>query len=336
MELHGGAIGAHSDGLGKGTCFFLELPLIRSMEFSNHSTDLETNSLQECSFCDMKYSSVRRLPVMIPFAHPAFQSRQSSMSSMKSPQLRHLSPQAWLNRSNVVVPVSDDEKDQDLSVESVTAAPLSRTQFASQKSRSVASDGSQSVQDVLVLRQSSNSGHMHVSDSEEETRRTWESGLRVLLVDDSVPNRKVLKKLLISHGHSVSEAVDGVDFLRCLGFHFAAQSATRLLDTSPNGSSVSGKVSRAASCSNISYDVVLIDENMPRLNGSFAVELARQEGYSGLIVGITGNADTASIQSFKERGADDVIGKPIHLARLKKTIVDLMRRRTRVSKQHVC
>jgi CheY-like chemotaxis protein len=117
--------------------------------------------------------------------------------------------------------------------------------------------------------------------------------------------------LLASHGHYVTEAVDGVEFLHCLGYEIEGDQAVQMAVHENN---------------NNNFDVILIDENMPRLNGSNAVALVRHAGYSGIIIGITGNAEMDSIQSFKDKGADDVLSKPIDLQQLKKRIEQLLAR----------
>ena len=93
-------------------------------------------------------------------------------------------------------------------------------------------------------------------------------------------------------------------------------------------SSQSIELARRESYANPSiFDVILIDDNMPRLNGSCAVGLVRREGYSGIILGITGNSDAASVLQFKAMGADDVMFKPIDLDQLRRRIGVLLRKR---------
>lgn len=145
--------------------------------------------------------------------------------------------------------------------------------------------------------------------------KCWNEVLRILIVDDSVPNRKVMKRLLASHGHIVTEAVDGVEFLHCLGYEL--EGGGHVIASNAYGV-----------CDSNNFDVTLIDDNMPRLNGSNSVALVRKAGYSGIIVGITGNAEMECIQRFKDKGADDVMSKPIDIQELKKRIKKLLARKS--------
>jgi CheY-like chemotaxis protein len=73
------------------------------------------------------------------------------------------------------------------------------------------------------------------------------------------------------------------------------------------------------------YNVILMDDNMPNMNGSEAVEIIRQYGYRGLIVGISGDVDPACIERFKKKGVDDVMSKPIDVDKLKMNIEQFLR-----------
>jgi len=73
------------------------------------------------------------------------------------------------------------------------------------------------------------------------------------------------------------------------------------------------------------YNVILMDDNMPNMNGSEAVEIIRQYGYRGLIVGISGDVDPACIERFKKKGVDDVMSKPIDVDKLKMFIEQFLR-----------
>lgn len=60
------------------------------------------------------------------------------------------------------------------------------------------------------------------------------------------------------------------------------------------------------------YDVVLMDNQMPRMMGATATKIMKQSlEYRGIIIGVTGNAMQDDIKEFIENGADDVIIKPL-------------------------
>ena len=117
----------------------------------------------------------------------------------------------------------------------------------------------------------------------EETKSCYS----VLMVDDSVPTRRLLSKLLQSRCRKLDQAGDGVEAL-CMV-----------------------EVSKDAGDP---YDVILMDSEMPNMNGPSATRLIREQlGYKGLIIGVTGNALPDDIANFKDHGADDVLVKPLKI-----------------------
>ena len=113
---------------------------------------------------------------------------------------------------------------------------------------------------------------------------------KFLVVDDSAMVRKMTMKLLRSLGHSCDEADDGD----------VAVSLVR---------------------SNGSYDIILIDNQMPRMTGEEATRIIRKElNFNGMIFGVTGNALAEDVQSFIDKGANEVIIKPLNAGILEKAI----------------
>ena len=109
--------------------------------------------------------------------------------------------------------------------------------------------------------------------------------LRILVVDDSKLNRKVIVKLMESLSHNCVEAADGkaaVDLIR---------------DSVQN---------------EYPFDLILMDNQMPVLLGSEATRIIRSElKFEGIIFGVTGNVLQADIDHFFESGVDDIILKPL-------------------------
>jgi CheY-like chemotaxis protein len=68
------------------------------------------------------------------------------------------------------------------------------------------------------------------------------------------------------------------------------------------------------------YDVVLIDDNMPKMCGPEACKIARARGYQGLIFGVTGNKDPDQVANFISQGANFVFSKPLDFEKLRETI----------------
>ena len=70
-------------------------------------------------------------------------------------------------------------------------------------------------------------------------------------------------------------------------------------------------------------DIVLMDSNMPKMNGPDAIVEIRKMGYTFPIFGVTGDEDR---DSFMRAGADGVMMKPVRAAELVKTIHAALRK----------
>jgi CheY-like chemotaxis protein len=126
------------------------------------------------------------------------------------------------------------------------------------------------------------------------TTKNESSSLTFLIVDDSMPTRKVVSRILISQKHSVLEAADGRECVRV--------------------------VEEAMKTDDKVIDVVLMDDNMPNMSGPEAAKRLRELGYKGLIVAITGNVMDSDVASFKAHGADEVLPKPLDMKALQRIL----------------
>eukprot|EP00548_Thalassiothrix_antarctica_P011934 CAMPEP_0194162246 /NCGR_PEP_ID=MMETSP0152-20130528/79394_1 /TAXON_ID=1049557 /ORGANISM="Thalassiothrix antarctica, Strain L6-D1" /LENGTH=306 /DNA_ID=CAMNT_0038872133 /DNA_START=715 /DNA_END=1635 /DNA_ORIENTATION=- len=107
--------------------------------------------------------------------------------------------------------------------------------------------------------------------------------LKLLVVDDSKMNRKLLMRLLQNHGHACIEASDGQDAIE--------------------------KVTEAEK-NYAPFDTILMDSEMPIMNGPDAAAKIREMGNLTFIVGLTGNVLPEDIKHFKSCGANAVLPKP--------------------------
>eukprot|EP00299_Pterocystis_sp_00344_P020349 c9983_g3_i1.p1 GENE.c9983_g3_i1~~c9983_g3_i1.p1 ORF type:complete len:661 (-),score=152.20 c9983_g3_i1:227-1981(-) len=62
--------------------------------------------------------------------------------------------------------------------------------------------------------------------------------------------------------------------------------------------------------------LVVMDKEMPVMDGYVATQTLRQNGYRGYIVGLTGNALDEQVSEFLSQGVDEVITKPIKRERI--------------------
>jgi CheY-like chemotaxis protein len=106
-----------------------------------------------------------------------------------------------------------------------------------------------------------------------------------LIVDDSELCRKVVRHRLQRYNIHIEEAVDGVE----------AVEKVRAM-------------SRDKGCV---YDLIVMDNSMPQLNGPKAAKKIREMGYTGVIYGLTGSQVKTESDEFERHGADKVLCKPL-------------------------
>jgi len=112
---------------------------------------------------------------------------------------------------------------------------------------------------------------------------------RVLLAEDGVDNRRILTLILAKAGLKVDVAVNGRE---------ACSMAEQ---------------SRGAGTP---YDLILMDIQMPEMDGYEATRRLRQSGWSEPIVALTAHATTGDRQRCLEAGCDDYLSKPVTRQRL--------------------
>ena len=121
--------------------------------------------------------------------------------------------------------------------------------------------------------------------------------MRFLLVDDTASNCKMLKMLLNRKGIDSDIASDGQEAVNVFKVHPSDAGARRAA----------------------AYDVIFMDHTMPIMSGIEATSLIRSLGFTGLIIGLTGNALDDDVTAFLQAGADCVTLKPFreeHLSAL--------------------
>lgn len=111
------------------------------------------------------------------------------------------------------------------------------------------------------------------------------TGLRVLLADDTDLTRDLVRYMLERYGASVDEVSDGLQ---------AVESA------------------RAALACGRAYDVILMDVEMPTLDGYNATSRLRLGGYRAPIIALTAHAMNDVRERCTDAGCDDFLAKPIN------------------------
>ena len=130
---------------------------------------------------------------------------------------------------------------------------------------------------------------------EEEVMEADISGVRILLVEDNELNMEIAESLLEASGAIVDKAWDGLE-----------------------------AIDRFTSKDIGSYDVILMDIMMPRMDGHEATKriraLNREDAADIPIIAMTANAFDEDIRASKEAGMNAHISKPINIASVISTI----------------
>ena len=119
---------------------------------------------------------------------------------------------------------------------------------------------------------------------------------RVLVAEDAASSRKMLIRLLERAGHTCVPACNGKEAVA------AIKNDMKMTIENPDD--------------HVPIDLCLMDFEMPLLNGPEATELIRKIGFTGMIIGVTGNVLEEDVEFFKKHGANDVLPKPISLQSL--------------------
>ena len=118
--------------------------------------------------------------------------------------------------------------------------------------------------------------------------------MKILIIDDDVLIREYVERGLREEGHSVDGAETGAE---------------------------GALMARLAA-----YDAIVLDLQLPDLNGYQVAELLRAEGQSTPILMLTARSGTESLVQGLEAGADDYLTKPFELLELKARLRALVRR----------
>jgi len=126
--------------------------------------------------------------------------------------------------------------------------------------------------------------------------------MQILVVDDAIMNRKLLIRLLESNGHTCGQAENG-------------QALIDAIDDCLNHTHKSGQTM-------MQYDCILVDYEMPVMNGPEACKAIREMGYTGFVVGVTGNLLPEDVGYFMDCGADAVLPKPFKYKDLEQLLIE--------------
>jgi len=130
------------------------------------------------------------------------------------------------------------------------------------------------------------------------------------------------------HNRRILFAEDGPDNQRLISFFLKKAGAEVTL--ADNGQ-IAFDLATAAVEEYRPFDVILMDMQMPVLDGYSATRRLRNDGYSGPIIAVTAHTLSGDRERCIEAGCDDYIAKPIDRAKFIKTIIHSIEKRSGVS-----
>jgi len=125
----------------------------------------------------------------------------------------------------------------------------------------------------------------------------------ILVVEDVASSRKMLIRLLQREGHTCVAACDGQEAVD------AVMAVTSQNQQSPGNADLEKGTWKE-------FDTILMDYEMPILNGPDATKKLREIGFNHLIIGVTGNVLSDDVDYFLAKGANRVLPKPVSIALL--------------------
>jgi len=115
----------------------------------------------------------------------------------------------------------------------------------------------------------------------------------------------MLGRVLSSKGYEVDQASDGAE---AVAKYESSLSMQQQLDVEQGGDP------DPVNCRH--YDIILMDFEMPVMNGPTATKILREKRCASLIIGLTGNALPEDINFFKAHGAEEVLIKPLKVEQI--------------------
>ena len=320
IEMHEGVIGMTSEGAGKGSTFFFELPGFIDDCASDHDAKSH-RSMNDLS----KAASSSRKPSSDP------RSSRQAYVPVSRPKSFPVSISELMQRSFSFGKIEPDMIEPDIEVGTIQNDDSPITHKNLQANAAIVQGSfSTTVQ-----------GSFSTNSSEPENY-IQNLKLHFLVVDDAISNRKILGRIIERLGHTYDECDDGVDAVECISIVLGSgKSQSNLLDERLERTSfgyrmktTANKVRELESGSGQTlndatlktdvgkYDAIFLDWNMPRMNGLDACLAIRKLGYTGFIFGVTGNCSVEEINEFISMGANSVIPKPISIRLFKEIVME--------------
>ncbi len=302
VELMGGEIGVHSEGVGRGACFWFTVPVER------HKEALATDDAAPLAALRVAVVGERLSFRQSIQAHLADLGIEASAAAT----LEGLGEGTAWGRPDLVALQWQSLRQTRRNVEAVVQAGRQALVFGlhpdAPEAEVLRSAGARAVigapLQLKVLR-AALLGAVGAAGGAPRAapgvHRKVLAGLSLLIVDDNALNRRYLMELLAIYGPTLHEADSGFE---------AVQRVTG--QTPP-------------------LDAVLMDLHMPGMDGREATAAIRQAGITIPIVAVTANALPETREAALAAGMDEVITKPVSERLLLDTLYRLLRSDNRLS-----
>lgn len=325
MEAHSGTIQVSSPGEGLGTTFILRLPLVSPPDNSNQgnkSSILDDMEAASRSVPPEEPEELMKEDYLPPIPRKSLQSRASfefGLDPSTASAFASSSSTVGLHETS-----SQPSLSLSLSLKEESIPRYHRRRKSSMKKlASIPLDG-------------------QLDENSSLYSFNPQSVYKILVVDDSVPNRKMLCKALSKKGALCEQAEDGFMAIHMVqmntyqldggnstaqsSYHLPSSSPTKLnspqpstihlsedyiIDGEGNATTTANNAKQFSQENNAAYDAILIDYEMPKIDGPSAIKEIRRSGYVGLIVGLTGHGEEYYTEKMLAAGADQVVLKPV-------------------------
>ena len=321
IELHEGVLDIYSEGEGTGSTFFVELPLsLRDRDRQQPAKSMWLPTMRNPTIKTGGGSNDTTLHTVMTTRNNSAMNSNSGKGFSRS--VRHAINAGKLPEVTSIVPQSPCVTPQrrQSSVLLTLATSYRRTSNTIEQANIIKEDDedAHNSDDVTAIEDSSIITYQTVLNDEKPTFRS----LQIYLVDDSGIGRNMLRRILLTQGHRVSEAVDGIDLVRKMEMILESKKSGKQNEIR-GASAVEVTTSLETPYTGVKWDkslfnidVILIDDNMPEMSGPVATKVLRHRGYDGMIIGVTGNTLPEDIANFKNHGASHVYSKPLSKEKL--------------------
>ena len=357
IELHEGVLDIYSEGEGTGSTFFVELPLsLRDRDRQQPAKSMWLPTMRNPKIGDgpspasgaqttIKQTNVvattnkgfnRSVRHVKNTNNNTNKSKSLSIPKKKASDSTIIPPmKQWASESNIINTNDPPRRKSSLLKKLASSMKLSSDELQTNEVKENENDNVNNDDDSDDDEEKDDDDgtvpatSVSVTPTVIETSRPISSTpssaprcLQIYLVDDSNMSRTMLRRILLTQGHRVSEAVDGIDLVRKMEIILESKKSGKQNEIR-GASAVEVTTSLETPYTGVKWDkslfnidVILIDDNMPEMSGPVATKVLRHRGYDGMIIGVTGNTLPEDIANFKNHGASHVYSKPLSKEKL--------------------